>query len=292
MTTSDYSEPAIRFPASPEAFERADVLMAEAIAQSHEAAARPILVGLSGAQGSGKTTTSARLVARLEAMGLRTLVLALDDFYLTRAERAALAGDIHPLLATRGVPGTHDVKMMVDAVRRLSSAAQDAVAALPSFDKAQDDRAPEESWPTYRGRPDVMILEGWCIGARPQAAADLLEPINTLEAEEDADGAWRTFVNDQLAGPYAELFAAMDYLIALSAPSFDCVHGWRSEQEHALRLRAPEGRRIMSDAELNRFIAHYERITRVMIEHPAADLVIRQGRDRRPLEAFVVERRP
>ncbi len=267
------------------AFDAADALSCERIASVHERLGRSVLVGFSGPQGSGKTTTCGRLRDRLEAQGLRTVILALDDFYLTRAEREQLARDVHPLLATRGVPGTHDVAMMRATIAALSDAQPGDTTPLPVFEKANDDRAPRSEWPAFTGRPDVIILEGWCIGAAPQDDAALAAPVNSLEADEDAQGAWRRFVNDQLAGPYRDLFAAFDYSVALWAPSFDRVFAWRAQQEAALRARVPDGPQVMSEAQLARFIAHYERITRDLIARPQADLRLDLAEDRRPLRA-------
>lgn len=267
------------------AFDAADALTCARIAAVHDRLARPVLVGFSGPQGSGKTTTCARLRDGLEAMGLRTVILALDDFYLTRAERARLARETHPLLATRGVPGTHDVAMMRATIAALSAAQPGDTTPLPAFEKATDDRAPAGDWPVFTGRPEVIVLEGWCIGAAPQDRETLAVPVNSLEAEEDAQGLWRGFVNDQLAGPYRDLFAAFDYSVALWAPSFDRVFAWRAQQEDALRQRIPDGPQVMSPAQLARFIAHYERITRDLIARPQADLRIDLAEDRRPLRA-------
>jgi len=224
----------------------------------------PILVGLAGAQGSGKTTMAARLAQRLEDAGLRTGILALDDFYRTRAERADLARTVHPLLATRGVPGTHDLALIADTVDALLAGRE---AHVPRFDKATDDRAPGE-WRPIGAPVDVILLEGWCIGARPQASADLLTPVNALERLEDADGSWRRWVNARLATEYAALFGRLALRIFLRAPSFDVVLRWRTEQEHEL----PSGG--MNSPAIKRFIAHYERITRWMLEDEPADVVI------------------
>ena len=273
------------FPPDASAFDAADALACQRIAAVHARLGRPVLVGFSGPQGSGKTTTCGRLRDRLEGRGLRTVVLALDDFYLTRAEREALALDVHPLLATRGVPGTHDVAMMRATIAALSAAGPDGATPLPAFEKARDDRAPPGDWPVFTGRPDVILLEGWCIGAAPQGREALAVPVNGLETDEDPQGTWRGFVNDRLAGPYRDLFAAFDYSVALWAPSFDRVFAWRAEQEAALRRRFPDGPQVMSEAQLARFIAHYERITRDLIERPQADLRIDLAEDRRPLRA-------
>lgn len=235
--------------------------LAAHIAARAAAQGGPLVVGVSGSQGSGKTTLCRMLEVLLrEEHGLHAATLSLDDLYLTRAERADLAATVHPLFATRGVPGTHDVAFgtaLLAAVR----AGQGAIR-FPRFDKAQDDRAPEADWQTFAAPVDVLLFEGWCMGAHPQAEAGLVQPINRLEAEEDADGLWRRHVNAQLAGPYRALFDAPDVTIMLAAPSFAAVLGWRQLQEAKLRARTGAG---MSDGEVDRFVMHYERITRNLL---------------------------
>src|SRR4051794_30910978 len=242
------------------AFELGDSLFAAAIEAVRAARCRAVLVGLCGSQASGKSTTAGRLAERLGREGARTIVFSIDDFYLTLRERRALAAKVHPLLATRGVPGTHDVTLMAGTIEALLHARPDSITALPRFDKASDDRVPRDSWPDFEGRPDVVILEGWCVGARPQAEAALIEPVNALEALEDADGRWRGYAN-ACVGDYAAFFADLDLRLMLRAPSFACVHGWRAEQEAGLKRDSRSARPAMSDAELARFIAHYERLT-------------------------------
>ncbi|WP_298288976.1 P-loop NTPase fold protein [Novosphingobium sp.] len=234
--------------------------LAETIAAAQ--VGKPLIVGISGSQGSGKSTLCRCLEVMLhESHGLSASTLSLDDLYLTRRERAHLAATVHPLLATRGVPGTHDVALgeaVLAAVREGRTGLR-----LPRFDKACDDRASEADWPVLAKPIDVLLLEGWCIAATPQAPAALAEPVNRLEAEEDPDGAWRAYVNAALEGPYRALFAQMDFLIMLEAPGFEAVPGWRQEQERKLRARSGGG---MNDSEIERFVMHYERITRHLLE--------------------------
>ncbi len=246
----------------------------------------PLVVGLCGAQGSGKSTLAAELAARIA----HTAVLSLDDLYLARAARIQLACDVHPLLRTRGVPGTHDVGL---GLRVLDALDRGLDAPLPRFDKASDDRVPREHWRIARGDTQVLLLEGWCVGARPQTDAALSEPVNALERDEDADGRWRRYVNTALAGDYQRLFARLDQLVLLAAPSFSVVRDWRTQQEHALRAVAgTTAIGVMDDAELVRFIAHYERLTRhVLEEMPGrADLTIRLDEARRLVAAVRRER--
>lgn len=234
----------------------------------------PAVIGLCGAQGSGKSTLAAAMQRALIAGGARAAVLSIDDLYLTRAERVALAHEVHPLLATRGVPGTHDIGLGLALFAALDHGQR---VRLPRFDKAADDRAPESDWPIIDQRLDVLIFEGWCVGARPQADAALAQPVNTLEATEDRKGIWRRYANAALAGRYRQLFARIERLILLAAPSFTVVRRWRGEQEAALRAERPDGAALQDAAALDRFIQHYERLTRHILDGMPgyADLVLR-----------------
>jgi D-glycerate 3-kinase len=248
--------------------------------------------GLCGAQGSGKSTT-ARIVqdALRELFGLSVTTLSLDDLYLSRATRGALARTVHPLFATRGVPGTHDVGRGLSVIQTLEQAGATALTALPRFDKATDEPVDPSTEPQFTGCPNVLIFEGWCVGARAEEPSALLHPINALERDEDPDGRWRGYVNEQLAGPYQALFSRLDRLVMLRAPNFECVAGWRQEQEHKLLRRLRETgatkhpSRVMSDAEVARFVMYFERVTRhVLADMPTyADLVIELASNREVL---------
>lgn len=251
--------------------------LADGIVQRHDRLGRALVVGLCGPQGSGKSTAVAVLRILLGGRGLRTAVLSIDDVYLTRAERMALSERVHPLLATRGPPGTHDTALLEDVVSRLLHGES---LALPSFDKATDDRRPASDWPWFEGPADVVLLEGWSVGAVPQAGERLAAPVNDLERDEDPDGVWRGFGNDALAA-YQPLFQQIDWLIQFRPPDFETVVRWRQEQEARLRSRVAGLRdaRVMTDAEVVRFVRHYERLTRhIADEMPSrADVVVDLG---------------
>lgn len=234
-------------------------------------------IGIAGAQGSGKSTLVRDLTASLAAEGLKVAALSLDDLYLTKAERLALAREVHPLFATRGVPGTHDVALGLSTIAALRNGEP---ARLPRFDKGRDDRAPERDWPAAPAGTQVLLLEGWCLGATPQPAAELALPVNGLEAAEDAEGTWRRHANAALAGDYQALWRQVDRLLFLAAPDWAVVAEWREQQEAELRRHAPGP---MAPAEVARFIQHYERLTRWMLaELPArADLTLRLDQQRR-----------
>ncbi len=236
----------------------------------------PLVLGINGAQGAGKSTLFNLLEVILgEGFGLRVVGFSIDDLYKTRADREALAQSVHPLLVTRGVPGTHDVELGVEIIDSLCTADPDRITKIPVFDKSIDDRCPDSVWQEWVGGADLIVFEGWCVGAVPQSDASLAEPVNALESEEDADGVWRNYVNEQLKGPYKALFERLDVLLMLCVPSMDAVYEWRSLQEKKLAERVryiydtqqpTDHLRIMNEDEIQRFIQHYERLTRAMLE--------------------------
>jgi D-glycerate 3-kinase len=242
-------------------------------------AARPLIVGICGSQGSGKSTACEHIARSLKASGIRVGVMSIDDLYLSRLARSELAQRVHPLLLTRGVPGTHEPSLGLRTLRALATHAR---VLLPRFDKARDDREPEERWDAVDAPLDLILFEGWCVGARPQTTHMLAAPVNTLESRDDADGRWRRYVNDALSGDYWELFATIDFLVLLAAPAFEVVARWRTEQERQLRAIRPDSPRLMDDAAIERFVQHYERLTRhILSEMPSrADLVLRLDESR------------
>jgi D-glycerate 3-kinase len=245
------------------------------------------VLGINGAQGSGKSTLAKLLAEYLTTSYARNVViLSIDDIYLTRAERRALAAKVHPLLRTRGVPGTHDVALGISVIQQLCALQKGESALIPAFDKSRDDRYPESDWPSVHGPVDLVIFEGWCVGSRPVAHAKLAQAVNELEASADANRVWRTYVNMRLASDYVKLFATLDALLFLQVPNFEAVFRWRLEQEHKLRHSAPQDAdAVMSDAQVSEFIQHFERITRNnLAELPSiADAVIKLGDDHQAL---------
>jgi D-glycerate 3-kinase len=260
---------------------------AERIAARRQQLGRPIVVGLCGSQGSGKSTMAGFLKALLEDKGLRAAVLSLDDIYLTLPERERLAREVHPLLRTRGVPGTHDTGLGLALIDVLGDGV--AEVSMPRFDKAEDTRAPASAWPRLASPVDVILFEGWCVGAIPQDDAALETPINALERDEDPDGAWRRYVNERLKTDYATLYARIDVLALLKAPSFEVVFGWRSLQEKKLadRVRRERltGTKVMGPDEIRRFLMFYQRLTEhILAEMPGrADILMPMDENHRIL---------
>jgi D-glycerate 3-kinase len=238
-------------------------------------ARHPLLVGINGGQGSGKTTLCKFLEVLLPELGLCATTLSLDDLYLSRAERVRGAVDHHPLFATRGVPGTHDVERGMAILDRLLGGRS---ADLPIFDKSRDE--PSSKTRHVEGPVDIVLFEGWCVGAGPQEAAALSRPVNALERDEDPNGSWRREVNRRLATDYAELFGRIDLLVVLKVADFAAVRANRRVQERKLG----RGSAVMDEAALDRFLAHYQRLTEHMFaEMPSrADILIDIGPDQRP----------
>ena len=261
-----------------------DLLEPVFLGRLSEAPRRPWILGLCGAQGSGKSTLAAALKRRLGARGVSVAVLSLDDLYLPHAKRARLATEVHPLALVRGPPGTHDVELGLRLVKALR--AHEPVA-LPRFDKAADDPTDPAGWERVQGLVNVVVFEGWMVGARPQEDEQLLAPINALEREEDPYGLWRRWANRQLAADYQALFAQLDMLVLLAAPGFGEVSRWRRQQEDDLRAsltaRGAPTAGTMSDSAVDRFVALYQRLTEhILRTMPAyADSVVRLDCERR-----------
>jgi len=234
--------------------------LADQLATQIRRAATPLIIGINGSQGSGKSTLGDYLVWCLNTRHqLAGISLSLDDFYLTHNERSQLASDVHPLLATRGVPGTHDLALAHDTLDALC--ADSGECTLPRFDKAIDDRSPNPEWIRLPVR--FIILEGWCLGIPAQAEKQLESAVNTLERDEDPEGIWRHYVNSALNSDYPKLFNRVNQWVMLQAPSFDCVFNWRLEQEQKLEQTMPDThhKRSMNSQQIARFIQHYQRLT-------------------------------
>lgn len=224
---------------------------------------------IAGLQGSGKSTLAAQLVDAAAARGLRAVALSLDDFYLRRRERARLARQVHPLLATRGPPGTHDIALACEVLDALGEGRD---TRLPRFDKLGDRRLPPSRWRRVRGAVDLVWFEGWCLKVPPQRPDELLQPINALERDEDADGHWRRHCNAALAHDYPALWARLPQLLFLHGlfphgPGFARVPAWRWQQEQALHAGRLQTARVaatgtaMTRAQVARFVQLFERVS-------------------------------
>ena len=227
---------------------------------------KTLFLGLSGGQGSGKTTVAGILKIILKNFFEREIyVTSIDDFYKTYNERHKISKNIHPLLKTRGVPGTHEVKLVKKFFYNIKKK-KFKKFKIPKFDKSRDDRFKRRYWPTISKKPEIVIFEGWCIGAKPQTKYLINKPINDLEKNEDKNFISRRYFNKKLKNEYKKIFSFIDHLIFIKIPNFDVVFKWRLLQEKKLRQKSPLKKKIMSYNDIKRFIMFYERITLQMIK--------------------------
>lgn len=241
-------------------------LLAETISKHQISAGRPIIVGINGCQGSGKSTLTAFLVSVLnEVFKQATIGFSIDDFYYSKQQRISLSKSVNPLLKTRGVPGTHDINFLEATLKSLC-AGEDT--HLPVFEKAIDDLAPLSKWKVITQAHQIIILEGWCVGVDSQNQQELTNPVNDFEAKEDASKEWRQYVNDVLSVDYKRVFSLIDYMVMLKAPSFQQVFKWRCEQEHKLIETLQKSQHTpsqtssaMSDEQISNFVQFYQRLT-------------------------------
>lgn len=237
--------------------------IAEQLVRDYKASLTRLFVGVNGCQGSGKSTLSAFLAAYIsEKYQLNVLVMSLDDFYLSSDQRQQLAQSIHPLLATRGVPGTHDTAAMAEVFQKIANNSSDF--AIPKFNKATDEPFEPSKWQHIQQSVDIVLFEGWCWGVKAQSPMQLQAPINALEKTQDPDGVWRNYVNQQLSEYYQPLYQYINYWLVLQAPSFECVYQWRLEQEQKLAKNSQansSNNKVMTPAQVLDFIQYFQRLT-------------------------------
>ena len=235
------------------------------IKDEYEKKKKTKIIGLTGGQGTGKSTISIILKIILkEAYNLETVIFSIDDFYKTLNEREIMSKKISDLFLTRGVPGTHDTKMLFQCIKNLKTNNFKKMN-IPKFDKSIDNRLSKSNWLQVKKKPNIVIFEGWCVGASAQKNKDLILPINKLEKYKDKKKIWRQKVNLKLRKDYKKIFDLIDKLIFLKVPSFKYVLKWRLLQEKKLRITR-KGNKTMNDKQVENFIMYYERITKHMLK--------------------------
>ncbi len=227
---------------------------------------KTLFLGLSGGQGSGKTTVSSILKIILKKFFKRKVeTISIDDFYKTKKDRLRMADTIHPLFKTRGVPGTHDTNLIKNFFYFVTKK-KFKKFSVPKFSKILDDRLKKKKWFEIDKRPEIVIFEGWCVGAKPQADFLIKNPVNLLEKYEDKNMIWRKYVNKKLKQEYKKIFSKIDHFIFMKIPNFEMAFRWRLLQEIKLKKRSIFSKKTMSHDEIKRFIMFYQRITLQMIK--------------------------
>jgi D-glycerate 3-kinase len=230
---------------------------------------RPYFVGLAGGQGTGKTTTSSLIkIILTKYFKLKVFKISIDDFYKTRKERISLSKRVHPMLLTRGVPGTHDINMMLNFFKKVKSRKFKKLR-IPNFNKAIDDRFDKKKWYDLNQKPDVIIFEGWCVGAKPENNITLKKTINSMEKAKDQKQIWRKYVNQQLKSKYKNLYSQLNCLIYLKAKNFSLLQEWRLKQERKLLFKSKKNSKskIMNKEDVLSFMQTYQRITQNMFKN-------------------------
>lgn len=251
-----------------------------------------LVLGINGAQGSGKSTLAEFLTFAAErTLDWQVSCLSIDDIYLGKQARNALSETTHPLLKTRGVPGTHDLDLGESTIRRLIELKPGESLPIPRFNKALDDRCSEQDWVIAKGKQDLIIFEGWCVACQPQLAYELIEPINELENKYDTQATWRHYVNESISSYQTRLWKYLDLLVMLKVPSFDQVYAWRTEQEKRLVESLGRSTELSDPAKMQYFISHYERLTKHMLTSlsESADIVLELDEKHSVCQAFPLD---
>ena len=227
---------------------------------------------IAGSQGSGKSTLTIVLKLVLEEFyKKKVMLLSIDDYYLSKNKRLKLSKKIHPLLITRGVPGTHNIAALRKDIINFQKKKFPIVA--PLFNKLKDDISSKKK---IIKKAEILLLEGWCCGSPPISRDYLFKNINRLESTLDKNKAWRQYYNFQLQKDYKKVFSLFDKQIYIQPPSFTYISKWRYTQEKSNALKSKD-EKFMKKTDLQKFIQHYEKLTKWMIKTmPAkADMLIK-----------------
>ena len=216
------------------------------------------MIMIAGSQGSGKSSLSELIrVIYKKHYKKKVTIISIDDFYHSIKKRNQISRDIHPLFSVRGVPGTHDITLLRNILWKIKK--KQFPIYLPIFDKTKDARK------KYRKKissSDLVILEGWCVGASPLPNEYLFKNINTIEKDSDKQNIWRKHYNKYLKD-YQDLFKLFNFYIYILTPSWENVISWKYKQE--LKLRSQKSNlKLLS--KLKEFIMYYEKITRWMMK--------------------------
>ncbi|MEH2266323.1 glycerate kinase [Nostoc sp.] len=248
------------------------------LASQRQQLKRPLIQGILGGQGTGKTTMSKILSLILNQLGYRTLSLSLDDLYKTYSDRLVLTQQ-DPRLIWRGPPGTHDVDLGLDVLDKIRQS-QNSVM-VPRFDKSAYRGAGDRTNPEMITGVDIVLFEGWFVGVRP-INADIFDtappPIIT-----DEDRAFARDMNRRLHD-YLPLWERLDSLILLYPTDYRCSLEWRKQAEQQMIAAGKSG---MSNSEIEQFVNYFWRslhpelfIKPLVKDATVVDLVIEIHTDR------------
>ena len=137
----------------------------------------------------------------------------------------------------------------------------------------------KKKWNSVKLKPDIVIFEGWCVGAKHQSFKKLKKSINLIEKNYDKNFIWRKFVNLQLKKKYKLLFSKINHFMYLDVDNFNLLKKWRLKQETKLLIKNKnkKNHKIMKKKDVLNFMQTYQRITeQMLIDMPkSASLVIK-----------------
>ena len=233
---------------------------------------------ISGSQGVGKSTLSKIIKIVIERISSKNvMLLSIDDYYLSKIDRLRISQKVHPLLITRGVPGTHDIKKLKEHLGQFKK--KQFPILTPTFNKLKDDISKKTK--VFK-KADILILEGWCCGAKSIENKFLQTNLNKVERELDKDFKWRKYYNSKLKNEYQKIFKSFDKIIYLQPPSFEFVLKWRYRQEinNARKTKTPK---FMDKNKIKNFILYYEKLTKSMMRNMPddADMLVKIDKDQK-----------
>jgi D-glycerate 3-kinase len=248
------------------------------LAEKRRQLERPLIQGILGGQGTGKTTLATILTLILKHLGYQACSLSLDDLYKTYADRLQMQ-QADPRLRWRGPPGTHDIQLGLTTLQQLRSAELSQPVQLPRFDKSAWDGAGDRTQPETVAGVDIVLFEGWFVGVQP------IDPIQFETAPppivSSGDRAFAREINQRLHD-YLPLWKQLDSLILLYPADYRLSQQWRQQAEQKMKAT---GRPGMSDAEIEQFVSYFWRSL-----HP--DLFITPLRHNSDLVDLVIEINP
>ena len=227
---------------------------------------------ISGSQGAGKTTLSKLFKIIIEKIyNKKVMLISIDDYYLDKSKRYKLAKTIHPLLITRGVPGTHNIKKLQNNINQFKK--RQFPIVVPTFNKLKDNISKKNK---IIKNAQILILEGWCCGAKPINKRYLYKNINNLETTFDKDFKWRNYYNLKLKFEYQKIFSMFDKKIYIQSPSFKNVLKWRYAQEKKNATKINK-KNFMNKKSTEKFIQYYEKLTKWMMKNmpEEADMLLK-----------------
>ncbi len=262
--------------------------LAQRLASQQQQLGRPLIQGLLGGQGTGKTTLGFILNILLRHLDKTFLSISLDDLYKTYADRQKLR-DRRPDLIWRGPPSTHDIDLGIQVLQQLRDrhSEQPEAIAIPRFDKSLHNGAGDRIQPEISDSADIILFEGWFVGMRPlpiSAFQDFLPPILS-----ESDRQFALACNASLYD-YLPLWDCLDRLMVLIPEDYKHSLQWRLEAEHKLVAIGKPG---LSDREITQFVEYFWKALHPELFMPPTvadpthvDLVIKISRSHLPTHIY------